>query len=264
MTDTMTTTTTTTPTYAPGTPIWIDLGTPDVAASSRFYSQLFDWQAEDLGEAMGHYTMMRQDGKTVAAVASIMNPGQPTAWMTYISTPNAEETARKVTEAGGKILSAPMAVMEEGTMAVFADPTGAAFAVWQPGNMKGADLVNTPNSLGWNELATRDMEAAKAFYTKVFPWTATSNDMGGGEQYTEWQIDGRSIGGGMSIGNMMPASVPPHWLVYFVVANTDDIVKRAQELGATVRSPVRDIPQGRMAVLSDPQMAAFAVIQLSQ
>ena len=78
-------------------------------------------------------------------------------------------------------------------MAVFADPTGAAFAVWQPAKMKGAELVNKPNSMGWNELATRDMGAATAFYTKVFPWTTKTNDMPGGGQYTEWLIDGRTL-----------------------------------------------------------------------
>ena len=262
MTDTQTATKT--PTYAPGTPLWIDLGSPDLAASTRFYSQLFGWQAEDMGEAVGHYTMMRQDGRAVAAIAPLMAPGQPTAWTTYVSTPNAEETARKVTEAGGKVLSPPMQVMEEGTMAVFQDPTGAAFAVWQPNKMKGAELVNTPNSFGWNELATRDMQAATAFYLKVFPWTAKASPMPDGSQYTEWQIDGRSIAGAMTMGTMYPPNVPAHWLVYFVVANTDQTIQRAQELGGQVIAPAVDIPQGRMAVLRDPQGAAFAIITLSQ
>ncbi|MCA1647245.1 MAG: VOC family protein, partial [Chloroflexi bacterium] len=210
MTDTMTDAKT--PTYAPGTPLWTDLGSPDVKASSRFYSQLFGWQAEDMGETMGHYTMFRQDGKLVAAAGPHMSPDQPTAWTSYISSPNAEETARKVTEAGGKVLSAPMQVMEEGTMAVFQDPTGGAFAVWQAARMKGAELVNKPNSMGWNELATRDMPAATAFYTRVFPWTAKVSEMPDGGQYTEWQIDGRSIGGAMTMGSMYPPSVPAHWL----------------------------------------------------
>jgi predicted enzyme related to lactoylglutathione lyase len=50
--------------------------------------------------------------------------------------------------------------------------------------------------------------------------------------------------------------------VYFAVANADDTVKRAQELGGKLMSPAMDIPQGRFAVLADPQGAAFAVIQL--
>jgi uncharacterized protein len=251
------------PTYAPGTPLWIDLGSPDLAGSARFYSELFGWQAEDMGEQMGHYTMFRQDGKSVAAVAPLMSPQQPTAWSTYISTTNAEETAKKVTDAGGQVVSPPMQIMEEGTMAVCIDPTGAAFGLWQPNRMTGADLVNVPVSLSWNELATRDMAAAKTFYTKVFPWTAKSNPMPDGSEYVEWQIDGKSIGGGMQMGAQMPAQVPPHWLVYFAVANTDNTLKRAQELGAKVMMPAMDIPQGRFGVLTDPQGAAFAVIQIA-
>jgi uncharacterized protein len=251
------------PTYAPGTPLWIDLGSPDLPGSARFYSELFGWQAEDQGEQMGHYTMFRQDGKSVAAVAPLMSPQQPTAWSTYISTTNAEETAKEVTDAGGQVVSPPMQIMEEGTMAVCIDPTGAAFGLWQPNRMTGADLVNVPVSLSWNELSTRDMAAAKTFYTKVFPWTAKSNPMPDGSEYVEWQIDGKSIGGGMQMGAQMPAQVPPHWLVYFAVANTDNTLKRAQELGAKVMMPAMDIPQGRFGVLTDPQGAAFAVIQIA-
>jgi predicted enzyme related to lactoylglutathione lyase len=57
--------------------------------------------------------------------------------------------------------------------------------------------------------------------------------------------------------------VPSHWLVYFAVANADATLKKAQELGARVMSPAMDIPQGRFAVLTDPQGAAFAIIQLA-
>jgi predicted enzyme related to lactoylglutathione lyase len=48
------------------------------------------------------------------------------------------------------------------------------------------------------------------------------------------------------------------------VANTDETIKKAQELGAKVLNPASDIPQGRMAVLGDPQGAPFAIIALSQ
>ncbi|HLZ29054.1 MAG TPA: VOC family protein [Chloroflexota bacterium] len=250
------------PSYAPGTPLWIDLGTPDLPASISFYGQLFGWQGEDMGESFGHYTMMSQDGKPVAAIAPLMSPQQPTAWSTYISTTNAAETAKKVTEAGGQVIAPPMQVADSGTMAVFLDPTGGAFGVWQSDKFNGAELVNTPNSLTWNELSTRDLPAAKAFYTKVFPWTAHSNPMPDGSEYVEWQIDGKSIGGAMAMNAQIPAQVPPHWLVYFAVANTDNTVKRAQELGAKLMMPAMDIPQGRFAVITDPQGATFAVIQL--
>ena len=253
-----------TPTYAPGTPMWIDHTSSDVQASAKFYGQLFGWQAQDLGEEAGHYTMFTQGGKQVAATTPPMSPGTPPSWSTYIATDNAEETAKKVAAAGGTTLVAPFQVMDQGTMGVFQDPTGAVFCVWQPAAHKGSELANTPVSFCWNELATRDLKAAKDFYPKVFGWGIHSNTMPDGTEYVEWQISGRSIAGSMQMGDMYPPQVPSHWLVYFAVASTDDTVKRAQELGGKVMAPAMDIPQGRFAVLSDPQGAAFAIIQLSQ
>jgi predicted enzyme related to lactoylglutathione lyase len=243
--------------------MWVDHTSPDVQAAARFYGELFGWQSQDLGEQMGHYTMFSSSGKTVAATTPPMSPGNPPAWSTYISTDNIEQTARRVDGAGGKTLVAPMQVMDQGSMGVFMDPTGAVFAAWQPAAMHGAELVNQPVSLCWNELATRDLEGAKNFYTKVFDWGVKSNKMPDGSEYVEWQVGGRSIAGGAGIGSMYPPQVPPHWLVYFAVANADDTLKKAEQLGARVMSPAMDIPQGRFAVLTDPQGAAFAIIQLA-
>jgi predicted enzyme related to lactoylglutathione lyase len=253
---------TATPTYAPGTPTWVDLTAKDLAGTVRFYEQLFGWKGEDQGEEAGHYTLMRSNGKMVAAITPPMDPNMPPVWSTYIATQNAEETAKKVEAAGGKTLMAPFQVMDQGTMAAFMDPTGAAFCVWQPAAMKGAEMVNQPGSFSWNELATRDMNAAKSFYSKVFGWTPKGNPMPDGSEYVEWQLDGKSIGGGMTMGSMFPPDVPPHWLVYFTVNNTDDTVKRAQEMDGRVLAPAMDIPQGRFAVLANPEGAPFAVIQM--
>lgn len=252
-----------TPNYAPGTPDWVDHTSPDVQASARFYSDLFGWQAQDLGEQAGHYTMFSYNGKMVAATTPPMMQGTPPVWSTYIATDSAEDSARKVAAAGGQTLVAPMQVMDSGSMAVFVDPTGAVFCVWQAGNHKGAELVNQPVSMCWNELHTRDLNTAKDFYPKVFGWTVKSNPMPEGGEYVEWHLNGGPVGGAMAMGPEMPAQVPPHWLAYFAVVNTDETVNRAQELGASVMSPPMDIPQGRMAVLTDPQGAAFAVIQMA-
>jgi len=251
-----------TPSYPPGTPMWVDHTSRDVQAAARFYSDLFGWQAQDMGEEAGHYTMFFDNGRMVAATTPPMDPNIPPSWSTYISTDNVESTAKAVTDSGGKVLMGPMQVMDQGSMGVFMDPTGAVFAAWQPAAHKGAQLVNQPVSFCWNELATRDLNAAKQFYSKVFNWGVKSNAMPDGE-YVEWQVNGRSIGGAQQMGSQYPAQVPPHWLVYFAVANTDQTLQKAQQLGGTVTVPAMDIPQGRMAVLSDPQGAAFAVIQLS-
>src|SRR5207248_1260748 len=200
--------------------------------------------------------------KLVAATPPPMDTNNPPAWSTYISTDDAEATAKKVNQAGGRTLVGPMQVMDQGSMAVFMDPAGAVFCVWQPAAMKGAELMNEPVSLSWNELDTRDLNGAKDFYPRVFGWGVKSNPMPDGGEYVEWQVNGRSIAGATGMGSMYPPQVPSHWLVYFAVANTDATVKRAQELGGQVMAPAMDIPQGRFAVLQDPQGAAFAIIQL--
>ena len=262
MTETTSSATTTAPTYAPGVPMWVDLSVNDVPAAVRFYGELFGWQAEDLGEESGHYTMFRQDGKMVAAVGPIMNPGQPAAWATYFCTRDAAATAQAVKDAGGRVLAEPFQVMDQGTMGVFADPAGAAFSVWQPAAHQGAELVNTPTSFCWNELHTRDLEGAKAFYPRVFGWGVQANPMPQGGEYVEWQVDGRSIAGGEALGADQPAQAPSYWLVYFAVADCDAIASKAQQLGGRLAVPCLDIPQGRFAILSDPQGAYFGVIRL--
>ncbi len=248
--------------YTPGTPSWVDLSTPDMEATKAFYGGLFGWEAMSHPE-MGGYTNFMVNGKKVCGAAPIMSPDQHPAWSTYISVADADATAQAVRDNGGQVVFPPMDVMELGRMAIFSDPTGASFGVWQPGEHKGAQIVNEPGSVGWNELDTRDMDAAKAFYTKVFPWTAKTNGEGV-DTYTEWQLDGRSIGGGMVIGGAIPSDVPPNWLTYFVVADSDATVAKVKELGGTVRMSGMDTDEGRIAVVADPHGAVFATIQLKQ
>ena len=82
-----------------------------------------------------------------------------------------------MTAAGGGVLAPPMDVMDLGKMAIFTDTTGAAFGVWQPGTFIGAARVNGAGALCWNELGTRDVEGAKAFYGEVFGWTVQEHQM---------------------------------------------------------------------------------------
>ena len=248
--------------YTPGTPSWVDLQSPDVDASTSFYGTLFGWTANPMPdpEARG-YAMFQLAGKNVAGVGPQMNPGPP-AWATYVSVANADDTVAKVKEAGGTVFMEPMDVFDAGRMAVFADPQGAALAIWQPMARQGADLVNEPGTFAWNELATRDIDGAKVFYDKVFGWEGQTHEMGP-MVYTEWKVDGQSIGGMMEMGPQYPPHVPPHWLVYFAVDDCDATVAETQELGGSVAMPAMDIPQGRFSVLMDPQGAVFAVIQMA-
>jgi len=248
-------------TYAPGTPCWVDLSSPDLPATIRFYEGLFGWTSETASEEQyGGYTTFSKDGKAVAAASPLQGDGQPPAWTTYFATDNIEGSVKLIQDAGGAVLVEPMDVAPHGRMAIFADPAGAVFALWQANEMKGAQLTNEPGSLTWNELLTRDIDGAKAFYQAVFHFAPDTQQYGPGE-YTMFNLDGKGVAGAMAMGPEFPSEVPPHWKIYFAVDDCDAAVAKATELGGQVDSPPMDTPAGRMASLRDPHGAAFAVIK---
>ncbi|HEX4670437.1 MAG TPA: VOC family protein [Solirubrobacterales bacterium] len=249
--------------YTPGTPCWVELGTPDVDASAAFYGALFGWEIPEQPNSaeLGGYRRAKKNGKDIAGVAPLMQEGQPPAWSTYVSVADAEATTAAIREAGGAIHVEPMDVMDLGKMAVYADPTGAHFGIWEPGTFAGAELVNEPGALAWNELGTRDPATAKAFYSAVFGWEIEDHDMGEMGTYTEWKVDGSSVGGMMDVSGRLSDEIPAHWLVYFAVENTDAAVETVKSSGGGVSFGPIDIPAGRFAIVTDPHGAAFAVIQ---
>jgi predicted enzyme related to lactoylglutathione lyase len=147
-------------------------------------------------------------------------------------------------------------------MAVFADPTGAVFAVWQAGRSIGSEIVNEPVSLTWNEVMTRDPAAASAFYTSLFGWgTETLTD--GPMPYTLFMRGDEQVAGMIEMNDQWPDEAPPSWGVYFAVEDCDATVEKAKELGGSLVIGPMDIPPGRFASIVDPHGAFFSVIALS-
>ena len=248
--------------YEPGVPSWIDVGVPDPQVAADFYGALFGWSAPEGPEEAGGYRVAMVGDAAVAGIGSQQNPGPP-VWATYVNVASADDVAAAVTANGGQVLVPPMDVLDAGRMAVFMDPVGAVFSVWQPDQHPGAQLVNEPGTYSWSELVTTDVPASKAFYGAVFGWGSETHGDGPGA-YTEWQVGGRSVGGMMEKPPMMPAEVPPHWAVYFSVSDTEDAVARVQELGGSLVMPPMDVEPGRFAVVADPAGAVFNVITLRE
>jgi predicted enzyme related to lactoylglutathione lyase len=245
----------------PGVPNWVDLGTADLADAIRFYTSLFGWEAEVSGEEYGGYTTFRLDGRATAGAGPLYGEGQPTAWSTYVATDDADEIAARVEAAGGKVLVAPFDVMYQGRMAAFLDQAGAPFSVWQAGTMRGADIFDVPGALTWNELTTRDLEGSAAFYGSVFGWVARESSVGGMD-YIVWEHEGRQIAGMQAMdGDRWPDDLPPHWMIYFAVADCDDSAAYAQSLGGRIVHPPTTLPIGRYAVVDDPQGGTFSILQ---
>src|SRR3954468_19155688 len=251
--------------FAPGTPSWVDLATPDVDNAAGFYGELFGWTTEEPGtvEETGGYRFFLSNGKKVAGVSPLMQEGQPVVWATYFATDDVDALAERVTEFGGQSFFEPMDVMDAGRMGFFAHPAGGAFGGWQAGSHRGAELVNEPVSLAWNTLITPDTAAATDFLRVVFGLRTDTQRIGGGE-YLILMLGEEGVAGLMAPPPGMPDGVPAFWGVSFAVEDTDATAALAVELGATETMPAMDMAGvGRLAGVADPYGAAFNFVALA-
>jgi uncharacterized protein len=246
--------------YTPGTFSWADVTTTDQAAAKEFYSGLFGWEAEDAPVGDGvYYSMMKLDGKSVAAISpqpqQQREAGVPPTWNSYVTVDSADAAAAKATELGATVHAPPFDVMDAGRMAVIQDPQGAFFMVWEPRENIGAQLVNGPGALSWNELASPDPDASAAFYGDLFGWTTREiEDMPA--RYLVFNVGDRAGGGIRAMGN---DPSPPHWLVYFGVDDIEAGLARTKELGGKVMAGPIDIGIAKIGIVQDPQGAMLAL-----
>jgi len=248
--------------FAPGTPSWVDASSPDIPASKAFYTGLFGWNAIELPPEAGGYVMFDLNGAIVAAVGPTQGEGQPAAWSVYFATEDADETARKVEANGGKVVAPAFDVMDQGRMAVFSDPIGAFFSVWQATKMPGLGLKDAPNTFGWCELNGRGIDGVVPFYERVFGWASHRTEASqGGPEYVELQVDGKSLAGPMDLTGIPGMDqVPAHWLVYFLSADIDAAAKRVTDLGGKLRKEPTEYPGGKFAIVADPVGANFGLM----
>jgi uncharacterized protein len=242
-------------------PSWVDLSSPDLEASTRFYGELFGWDTRAIEgpveETLG-YRIFTLAGADVAGVGPAN--GRPPAWSTYVTVDYAVTTKERVEAAGGTTVMDPTDVLEAGTSAIFADAAGGAvFAAWQPNRHRGAQLVNAPGSLSMSELATRDLDGAARFYGHVFDWKFEPLEIEGTVQYGFFKLGDRTVASVLPMGDAFPAEVPPHWVPYFGVEDLDASVEKVRGLGAQILAGPTPVPQGRFVALRDPHGAVLAI-----
>jgi uncharacterized protein len=247
--------------HEPGTFSWTDLSTSDVDAAINLYTDLFGWEVtkEDLPDG-SVYVMFRLNGKDVAAASTLREdqPDIPPHWNVYVTVENAEQTAKQAEAAGGSIVAPAFDVLEYGRMAVVADPTGAAFSVWEPKLNIGAQVLGETGTLSWSELLTTDTGKAGAFYADLFGYELQPYGPEG--TYTLF------VKGETQIAGMMTAQegMRPNWGIYFATEDVDGVADKVTGAGGQIYMAPEDMPEvGRMAVVADPQGAAFGVVNPS-
>lgn len=253
--------------HTPGTFCWWELATPDVEAAWRFYHGLFRWEKRDqpIGEGQV-YRICVLEGQDVCAMYRLdpaqQERGVASAWLPYIAVEDAEETATRVTTAGGAVLTPPFDVFESGRMAALSDTEGARLAIWQPNQHRGAGIIRDVGTVCWTELAARDAGRARRFYATAFGWKPEAKAMGAAGDYTYWHVAGEPTAfGGMLAITADWGDLPPAWMTYFKVADCDDFTAAvARGGGRVLMGPWDAADVGRIALVQDPTGGRFSGI----
>lgn len=245
---------------------WADLASPNLKAASSFYTLLFGWDRYTLtGDFFGDYLVFTQGGPDfgVAGAHALADDTQRPTWTCYFRVDDVDGCATTVTAAGGQTRIDPIDIAHMARIALFADPQGAEFAVWQPGPSNDPYLIGDRSAAVWVELACHDTAAARHFYEQVFNWSAEDhNDPS--LIHTLWRVGDEPVSGTTLMNHHRAPSHPAHWTPYFETAHCDTTTTRAIELGARLLRPPADTSIGRLATLADPANAHFGILTVNQ
>ncbi|MBK5966166.1 glyoxalase [Thiocystis minor] len=250
-------------TYPPGTFCWVDLATNAPESAKAFYSAIFGWTARDVPTDYEiPYTHLFSGGKLACALYEMApEQGAFPYWAAYVAVNDAQASAERAEQLGGRVVMPVVDVMETGRLCFVQDPTKAVIGLWEPRKHPGAEIDNTVGARGWCELQTRDTAAAAAFYQGLFGWTARPSGQLADANYFIFELAGQEVGGMLELDKRW-GPMPPNWSTYFGVVDCDWVVAETKRLGGSlVMEPMEVDGVGRFAFLGDPQGAIFAVIQ---
>jgi predicted enzyme related to lactoylglutathione lyase len=235
--------------FAPSTPCWVELASPDPGASADFYAQLFDWKTDGGRFLLRDFAVAGLTGPRTAGIDG---------WLMHLSTDDLEISLDRVIAAGGLLQSPPAVVGApagpDGRAAVLADPAGAALGLWQRGRFGGAQLAGEPGTMCWSELSTADAEGAATFYGRAFDWWLRGGPAVGSDR-GEWLTAAHD-----SVAGLAPAQGSTRWHTTFEVEDCARAAAVAQRLGGRVLAAPTPGDVGSYAELADPFGATFAVM----
>ena len=239
--------------------VWHDLITEDPAACRRFYGALLGWEFEDTHRGDRPYILVRAGGRYVAGIVAMPpDPSQELSqWLGYVSVPDVDAAAARVTEAGGRALVAPREVGSIGRAAVVVDPQGAPLGLLRLAAGDPADEESpTPGGFFWMEYLASDPYAALSFYKGLVGYETQASETPSGSPYQVLRL-GRARAG---LIKSPVENVRPNWLSYVLADDPAALALRAASLGGKVLvAPRPEIRNGTLAVVADPSGAVLAL-----
>jgi predicted enzyme related to lactoylglutathione lyase len=249
-----------------GKVIWVDLVTPDLASSKRFYSGLFGWTFRDVKTGKTEYAVASLDGRPVGGLFHrLVPPGEQRrpAWLAFIAVRDVDAAKRTALEHGAKVVSEPKTYPRRGRQAVFSDPEGAVFAVLASGSGDPPDFLVAPGEWIWSSLLAQKPDTEAAFYQTLFGYDVFDVPSDDGSEHNILSTDDFA----RASVNPLPGDSPrrhPHWLHFVRVVDADGVAAKAVALGGRVLvEPHIDRHGGKVAVVADPAGAPFGLMEWS-
>ncbi len=245
-----------------GDPCWTSLMVHDLAATQRFYHELFGWEYRSGPEQLAPYVRAVLDGREVAGLGGMPRRRRLTiAWLPYLAADDADAATARVRDNGGTVAIGPLDAGEAGRVAIVADTSGAPFGIWQagPAPYMPAPSPGTPGSPAWYELVTQEAWTVGKFYPSVFGYEAEAtveSDL----EYITLRLAGRPVAGIRGVGRDLPRERGAHWATYFAVDDVETAVRRVASLGGRVVAEPDEWWHGVQAAVADPEGAQFHLV----
>ena len=250
-----------------GKTVFVQLITPDLAASEAFYTGLLGWQFQPIPNTRVPYAAAISEGHLVGGVAQRAIPaGQhlQSAWLGFFSVPDVNAAVTLAAAQGAKTLAAPHDVPGLGREAVLADPQGAVFGILASSSGDPPDILSPVGTWIWRSLLTTDPTADAAFYNTVLGFNATPFPSEGAAEHL-LLVSGTYA---RATANSFPGNHPgmrPHWLNYVRVANAAQAAATATSLGGRILVPPHpDRHGGMIAVVADPEGAPLGLFEWAE
>ena len=246
--------------------IWYELCTSNPRKAAEFYGAVVGWTVQDSGQEGMDYKMWLAGDEGVGGMLEITPDmalsGMEDGWLGYVDVADVDASIAAIVDGGGHSHMV-RTVPGVGRMSMVSDPQGALFYVMTPtpppgGGNSAAFASGRVGHGGWNELHTKDVDDAQAFYLGLLGWTPDeAHDMGEMGTYRTFNVGAEPIAGMFN----SPGFPKPRWLYYFNVGDIDAAKARVEAAGGKVNAGPMPVPTGQwMIQATDPHGAAFGLL----
>ena len=232
--------------YHQGKFVWHDLLTPDVAASRKFYSELFNWSFEE----QGRYTVILYNKQRIGGMLEVKPETGKKAeavWLAYMSVPDVDKASAYVEDQGGEVIKGPLDMEHRGRGALVSDPLGAHFLLLHALGGDPADNEPEVGSWLWDELWSNQAQTSFIFYQNLGRYDSRFGET----DYLILENQGKWRAG---IRQVFGPDFKVHWVASIRVTDPALLLNKVESLGGKVLvrpgESKRD-PDANIALISD-------------